>query len=158
MTYAYSLDATTIQSVGRLPRAARRLDDDAWVLGLPDATVAVQQACGWWAVTDVPRPADTATATFERTVEFVAGTVTVVWTERPKTQAELDAEALNVRQETRRLNVEQAVSTLRTWSDQAESTTVTQGNAVATVQTMVDRLGVFFDRFADLVEAQYGEQ
>ena len=89
MTYAYSPDAATIQSVGRLSRAARRLDDGAWVLGLPDAAVAVQQACGWWEVTDVPRPADTATATFERTVEFVAGAVTEVWTERLLTDDEL---------------------------------------------------------------------
>ena len=114
---------------------------------------------GIYRIVNTPRPADTATTTSDRTgVTFDGATVDVVWTERLKTQAELDAGALNVRQTARRLDVEQAVSTLRTWSDQAANTTVTQGNAVATLQIMVDRLGVFFDRFADLVEVQYGEQ
>jgi hypothetical protein len=49
-----------------------------------------------------------------------------------------------------------AIDTLRQWADQAESTTVTSGNAVVTLGTVVQRLGVFFDRFADLLERQYG--
>ncbi len=51
-------------------------------------------------------------------------------------------------------NVSQAVTTLRQWATDAQSTTVTSGNAVATLQTVVDRLGVFFDRFADLIESK----
>lgn len=89
--YAFTVDSV-IQATGRLPQAARRLDTGQWVLGLPNATVELQQACGWYAVTDTSRPADTDTATHDRTVELVEGTPTVVWTERPKTQAELDAE------------------------------------------------------------------
>ena len=92
MTYAYVTDGT-VQATGRLPAAARRLDTGQWVLGLADAPVELQQACGWYPVTDTPRPDDTATTTHDRTVTLVAGTPTVVWTERPKTQAELDAEA-----------------------------------------------------------------
>jgi hypothetical protein len=45
-----------------------------------------------------------------------------------------------------------SIENLRQWADQAEATTVTSGNAVATLQTVVTRLGVFFDRFADLLE------
>ena len=48
-----------------------------------------------------------------------------------------------------------AVATLRQWADDADAVTVTSGNAVATLALVVDRLGVFFDRFADLVEHQY---
>lgn len=157
MTYAFVTDAT-IQSLGRLPNSARRLDTGQWVMGLGTAPVGLQQACGWFEVVDTPRPADTATTTHDRSVELVNGTPTVVWTERPKTQAELDAEAAADRQRTRQVNVEQAVATLRQWADQAAATTVTNGNAVNTLQTVVNRLGVFFDRFADLVENQYGEQ
>lgn len=45
-----------------------------------------------------------------------------------------------------------AVPTLRTWASDAAATTVTPGNSVAVLQTVVNRLGVFFSRFADLVE------
>ena len=51
-------------------------------------------------------------------------------------------------------NVSQAVTALRQWASDAQSTTVTSGNAVATLQTVVDRLGIFFDRFADLIESR----
>ena len=44
-----------------------------------------------------------------------------------------------------------AVRTLRTWANQAQNTNVTNQNAVATLQIVVDRLGLFFDRFADLL-------
>lgn len=49
-----------------------------------------------------------------------------------------------------------AVATLRQWASDADDTSVTQGNAVQVLGTMVDRLGLFFDRFADLLENQYG--
>lgn len=51
-------------------------------------------------------------------------------------------------------NVSQAVTALRQWATDAENTTVTTGNAVATLQVVVDRLGTFFDRFADLIETR----
>lgn len=105
MTYAHITDSV-IQAVGRLPQSARRLDTQEWVLGLADATVTLREACGWFPVTDTTRPEDTATTTHDRTVELVAGVPTVVWTERPKTQAELDAE-----QETaNRTTIDQAIT------------------------------------------------
>ena len=87
MTYAYIADSV-IHAVGRLPQSARRLDTQEWVLGLADATVALQEACGWYAVADTTRPDDTPTTTHTRTVELVAGVPTVVWTERPLTDDE----------------------------------------------------------------------
>ena len=44
------------------------------------------------------------------------------------------------------------VATLRGWADTAESTTVTNGNAVTVLQAVVDNLAVFYDGFADLLE------
>ena len=51
-------------------------------------------------------------------------------------------------------NVSQAVTTLRQWAVDAASTTVTTGNQVVVLQQVVNRLGVFFDRFADLIESR----
>ena len=82
-----------------------------------------------------------ATATFNRPVVAL-------------TQAELDAIAFMEGLAAKRTNLSGSIATLRTWADQAAGTTVTSGNAVATLQTVVTRLGVFFDHFADLLETQ----
>lgn len=55
---------------------------------------------------------------------------------------------------TQRNNLSNAIVTLRAWSDQAEGTIVTGPNTIATLQTIVTRLGIFFDEFADLLEIQ----
>ena len=86
--------------------------------------------------------------TFRHTVD---GTVVE---ERPATVDEQEAFADGEKQQ--RVDTIQnqfpgAVRTLRTWSRQAQNTTVTNNNAVATLQVVVDRLGLFFDRFADLL-------
>ncbi len=51
-------------------------------------------------------------------------------------------------------NVSQSVTTLRQWAADAAGTTVTTGNQVVVLQQVVDRLGTFFDRFADLIESR----
>lgn len=64
-------------------------------------------------------------------------------------KAEVDARvALLASQEA---DLRNAISVLRQWADDAQSTTVTSGNAVAVLTVVVGRLGVFFDRFADLL-------
>lgn len=79
----------TIQAVAsQPPTSARRLDTGEWVLGLRAAAVELQEACGYFQVTDTARPSDTPTTTFDNTVELVQGVPTVVWVERPKTSAE----------------------------------------------------------------------
>lgn len=75
----------------RLPSADRRIDTNGWVLNLPGASPDIWEACGWYRITATPRPSDTSTTTWYRTYEVVDGTPTVVWVERDKTQAELDA-------------------------------------------------------------------
>lgn len=92
MTYALVV-GDTIQSVGGLPRSARRLDTGQWVMGLATASLEMVQACGYFAVVLVARPADTPTTTFDRAVTLVGAVPTETWTERPKTQAELDVAA-----------------------------------------------------------------
>lgn len=91
MIYTQVIDGTVTAESGRVPQAARRLDTGQWVLGLRDASVDVQQACGWFAGTDTPRPVDTQTTTHDRSVELVGGTPTVVWTERAWAADELAA-------------------------------------------------------------------
>lgn len=87
-----------------------------------------------------------------------AGTAT--WT-RPVlalTSEEIAARAEAADREAKRQELANAIATLRSWSDQAESTTVTSGNAVQTLQVTVNRLGIFFDRFADMLEVQGVDQ
>lgn len=76
------------------------------------------------------------------------------WTKRAKTAEELAAEADEADREAKRTEVGRAVATLRQWAQDARDTTVTATNIVAVTNVVVDRLGVFFDRFADLIEAQ----
>lgn len=104
--YALILDSA-IQSVGRLPAAARRLDTGEWVCP-PNRDWTDEQAalCGYLPVTDVARPADTATDTWTRSVELVAGAPTVVWTARPWTADELAAQQA----EANRTAIEQAAA------------------------------------------------
>ena len=69
---------------------------------------------------------------------------TETWVARPGTPSAL-AQARNDR-------IRAALPVLRQWASDARATTVTSGNAVATLQVVVNRLGTFFDNFADLLE------
>lgn len=118
MTYALVTD-NTIQSIGRLPNSARRLDNGAWVMGLADATQELREATGWYEVVDANRPADTATTTYGRSVELVDGAPTVVWTERDKTPEELTGETRQANQTTINQAITDALAELRTMRDYA---------------------------------------
>ena len=153
MTYIYSPDGTTAD------RTRRNLPAQHWEVTsvdppegtYHDITPANAETYGWYELVEVARP----DADHVRTVENIGPGqgFTEVWT---FDQATADANADQADRDTKRGNYQGAVTTLRTWSDQAETTTVTSGNAVATLQTMVDRSGVFYDRFADLIEAEHG--
>jgi rhamnose utilization protein RhaD (predicted bifunctional aldolase and dehydrogenase) len=93
MKYAQVIDGK-IETVGRLPESGEELVGRAWVMGLSNASVAKQEACGWFVLNDdAVRPADTAEESSDRTIELVNGQPTVVFTVRPKTDAELTADA-----------------------------------------------------------------
>ena len=141
-TYAH-VDNNQIEAVGRLPNSARRLDDGAWVMGLDTAPTALQEATGWHEVTDTPRPDDTATTTHDRSIDLVAGTPTVVWTERDKTQAELDGEQAQANRTTIDTAITNALTELQTLIDAPEvgavpAGTMTTAQLSAVVRSMRD--------------------
>ena len=156
MTYALVKDGV-VEEVGELPASGRRLDTGEWVMGLRDAPEELVEACGWFPLIEPPLPEENETGVHEASVEIVDGKPTVVWTERPKTQAELDARSRRDSAREKSLILKQAVPTLRQWADDAESTTVTPNNNIAVLNTVLDRLAIFFDRFADLLETQYSD-
>jgi hypothetical protein len=67
-------------------------------------------------------------------------------------QAELDERADNARRAAFQSTLAAGITTMREWADQMDTVTVTTGNAVATVQALVDKLPTFFRGFADLLE------
>lgn len=81
-----------------------------------------------------------------------ANTAVFTWSVVSLTAEEAAAAALEADRDAKRQLVAQAIPTLRQWASDARGVTVTSGNAVATLQTVVNRLGTFFDRFADLLE------
>lgn len=152
--YAYSPDQSTIvKRFSDLPGKHWVQDTTDPPTGhFEDLTPANAASFGYYPIdTTATKPADTTTTTWDRTVPFVVDRFVVTWTERPKTADELDADD----RDAKRTAVGQSVATLRQWAADAASTSVTNGNNNAVTQTMVNRLGVFFDRFADLIEAQY---
>ncbi len=90
MTYALVRNAT-IEQVGALPRLWPDTDGRWWDFRNPLPAGVALADLGWYEVTDVARPADTATTTFDRSVALQDGTPTVTWTERQKTPAEVQA-------------------------------------------------------------------
>jgi hypothetical protein len=90
-----------IVSTGGLPTSARRLDTQAWVMGLATAGTALQQACGYYTVVEPERPPITTAETFDPdTVELVADVPTLTYHVRAKTAAELATDVANVNRAT----------------------------------------------------------
>lgn len=83
---------------------------------------------------------------------------TLGWRVVALTQAELDAIADRNARNAKKALVAAAIPTLRTWATQLEGVTVTSGNAVATLQALIDRQEIFYARFADLLEYQRIDQ
>jgi hypothetical protein len=96
-------------------------------------------------------------------------TLTISWDAVNLTQEELDARAADaavnaaaaVKEADRiakRTQLANAIATLRQWKVDADNTTVTAGNAVATLQVIVDQFGTLCDNLADLLEVQRIDQ
>jgi len=142
--FVESSDGITPGAVrGGLPNRFTRRADGAWSIPTPETA----EAFGWHPVAETaqPSPDHLRSITHDGT-----GFVTT-WT---FDQAAQDARLADKERQAKATAVENAVATLRQWADDAEATTVTGGNAVATLNTAVRRLGVFFDRFADLIESR----
>lgn len=76
------------------------------------------------------------------------------WSIVALTQAELNEIADNATRNAKRTLVANAIPTLRTWATELKAVNVTSGNAVATLQALINRQEVFYARFADLLEYQ----
>jgi len=77
-----------------------------------------------------------------------------------KSAALVAAEALIAALATKKTNASQSVSTLRSWATDAATAVAawdgqTQTQKNATVKTVIDRLGTFMSRFADLTEGNH---
>ena len=127
MTYAQITANTITAESGNVPQSARRLDTGQWVLGLRDAPVSLQQACGWFAVIENIRPADTDTTTHDRSLELVDGTPTVVWTARPWTADELVSRQADTNRTTIDAAITAALAELQTLIDAPAVATVPDG-------------------------------
>lgn len=79
---------------------------------------------------------------------------TLGWDVVALTQVELDVIADNAARDAKKTLVANAIPTLRTWATELQAITVNSGNAVATLQALIDRQEVFYARFADLLEYQ----
>ena len=118
-----------------------------------ELTAGNANSYGYYQVTTTDAPASTATTTFDEEIQpNGAGGWEQVWVERPLTQDELDRQAARDASEARNTTLKGAIPTLRQWAADASAVTVTNGNNTSVTQTMVDRLAIFFDRFADLLE------
>jgi hypothetical protein len=128
--YANIIDGVVART-GSLPRGGAYLLDGVIqrVAPLRNASLEIQQACGWHAITDTPRPADTASHTFDASVVLVAGVPTRLWQTRPWTPAELAMRAAGANDLTIREQAEQALTTLQQQIDAAPVTFTTLAQA-----------------------------
>lgn len=99
MTFAYVVGDVIHAETATLPTAARRVDTGEWVVDLDGAAVDVREACNWFQVVTVNHPPDTTTLIYDRALILVDGVPTEEWTERPKTQDEIDADTRAVNAE-----------------------------------------------------------
>jgi hypothetical protein len=80
--YALVTDDLVQQVLVELPASARRLDTREWVMGLARADVSLQEACGYFVVTETAQPAPVAGFMWESSVVLNAGRPVVQWTQR----------------------------------------------------------------------------
>lgn len=133
--WTFGLPAVVTLPDGRRHHSPGRLDDATLAAGDPTTLPVVDDPV------DPPAGQELAGHTLTREGD----TVRRSWTYTPIPQDRLDRAA-------RETDLAGSIATLRQWADDARGTTVTQINAVTVLGTVVNRLGTFFDRFADLLE------
>lgn len=141
-SYVYAPHGVSLGAHDPSPSGEPAADEAVWVRPSGGTWSQAEAArCGFFPFTPSARPADTETTVYEDVYTLVDGTWVQSWEPRPASD-----------RESRQFRLEQAIATLRAWADDAEGTIVTTQNAVTVLQVTVDRLGTFFDRFADLLE------
>jgi hypothetical protein len=151
MAYALII-AGAVESVGRLPNSARRLDNGNWVMGLATASDALKAACGYRAVIDNVPTYDPATQVLERGDVFLADPTTPVraYTIIPKTAEQIAAElaaatlaatvAANTETLTDQLSVEARITSIKAFLVDADvQVALDQPNATALTASQQNR-------------------
>ena len=139
MTYVHLTLANVIDSpeVSR-PTELVRLDGKGIMVWSEYITAVELAQCGWYTVRQTARPADTATATYDRSIVYVAGQGPVeTWTQRLKTQAELDADAATANSATIRQQANTALDSNRTYLAIASPT---NAQVVAQVRALTQQM------------------
>jgi hypothetical protein len=93
MNYALVQNGT-LMSWGSVPRSARRLDTQEWVLGLREADDATRASCGYLPIVNTPRPTLADGEEADSSYELVDGVPTQVWTVRAKSESEIQIETV----------------------------------------------------------------
>lgn len=68
-----------VDEVGELPPAARRLDTGGMVIGVPSASRATREACGYYEVLEAAAPAAPVGYRAARRLSLSGGVVRAVW-------------------------------------------------------------------------------
>jgi hypothetical protein len=102
--YAHVVDNIILGVPAMPPGSARRISDQAWISppgGLINGTVAEQESCGYFVVTETEQPIPAANQRVEGpTYTMVAGRPTQQWSLRPATPDELTAQTRAANQAT----------------------------------------------------------
>jgi hypothetical protein len=127
-----------IVSTGGLPTSARRLDTQAWVMGLATAGTSLQQACGYFMVVEPARPTITTAETFDPdTIDLVNGVPTRIYHVRSKTAAELAADLATATATTERDQARQAITALDAFITRGATNTAAQVRDMTVIQARI---------------------
>lgn len=135
-----------------LPPSDRKLDTQEWVMGLPDATDAERESCGWFLLDETAvRPADTATTTFAARIDIIDGRPVRVWIEEAKSAIQLERERRNGTRSTLEQQARTAYTNNADWLSNGPFTSV---GTIAQVQDLTRQInGVIRVLFAgDLLD------
>jgi hypothetical protein len=145
-TWAHVIDNSLV-SVGPFPGDLDSLvstDDDGIVtpVVLTDAEkIALEQQAGYFRITDTPRPNDTPSTTWVRSVENVAGVWTVRWAEVAKSAEQIAAEVAGANEQAMRSALQQSLADLRLISDSTGTLTAAQmSNALRVLSRAQSRM------------------
>lgn len=139
MTYAHVTDGT-IDRFAESPPTVGAKPDGATVSGIQPDDLVTLAACGWHPVADTARPVDTATHTHDRSVAMVAGTPTVVWTQRALTADELAFRAAQANRSTIHTQAGAALATNTAYIGVASPTNAQNAAQIKALTRQVNKL------------------
>ena len=88
MAFSYVVDGVLVTPRAVLPASARRLSDQAWVMGLATASAADQESCGYFVITETAPPTPAANQRLVEDIVLVDGRPVQQWTLRAETPEE----------------------------------------------------------------------